>query len=340
MSRIQEFLKELCEISAPSGREQGVREYLINKIGNKADCTVDKLGNLIVRKKGKNQTNKTVMLDAHMDEVGIIATYITAGGFVKFGCVGGIDPSALFGKRVKFLNGIEGIIGCPPIHFSKGKEKEYPKTTEMYIDIGAFTREDAEKMVPLGESGTFVSDYVCFGNNRIKAKALDDRVGCAILLDMILDDLPYDITFTFTVGEETGLSGAKVATYKVRPDYAIVVESTTAADIADTPEDKQVCKLDNGPAVSFMDRHTVYNRELYNMSFDVAEKNNIKIQPKAAVAGGNNAGAVHSTADGCPTIAISVPCRYLHTGNCVISKDDLNETAKLVRAMAENIAKQ
>ncbi len=340
MSKLQEFLKDLCEISAPSGREKKVREYLIEKIGNKADCTVDKLGNLIVCKKGINETNKTVMLDAHMDEVGIIATYITLGGFVKFGCVGGIDPSALFGKRVKFLNGIEGIIGCPPIHFSKGKEKEYPKTTEMYIDIGAFTREDAEKMVPLGEMATFVSDYVEFGDNKIKAKALDDRVGCAILLDMILDDLPYDITFTFTVGEETGLSGAKVATFNVRPDYALVVEATTAADIAGTPEDKQVCVQDKGPAVSFMDRHTVYNKDLYDLSFAVANENNIKIQPKAAVAGGNNAGAVHSTADGCPTLAISIPCRYLHTGNCVISKDDLNETAKLIRAMAEKIAKQ
>lgn len=338
MSRIETYLKELCEIPAPSGREEGVREYLIEKIGNIADCTVDKLGNLIVRKKGKTSTEKTVMLDAHMDEVGIIATYITSGGFIKFGCVGGIEPSALFGKKIRFLNGIEGIIGCPPIHFSKGNEKEYPKTTEMYIDIGAFTREDAEKMVPLGESGTFVSDYVEFGNQKIKGRALDDRVGCAILLDMILDDLPYDLTFTFTVGEETGLSGAKVATYNVRPDYAIVVESTTAADIAGTPEDKQVCRLDRGPAVSFMDRHTVYNRDLYNMSFKIAEEKGVNIQPKSAVAGGNNAGAVHSSADGCPTIAISIPCRYLHTGNCVISANDLSETSKLVRAMAEKIA--
>ncbi|HIT52694.1 MAG TPA: M42 family metallopeptidase [Candidatus Fimivicinus intestinavium] len=333
-------LKTLCALPGASGREDAVRAFLIERIKSHAEYEVDALGNLLVHKKGAERAKRRVMLAAHMDEVALIVTYITEEGYLRFAPVGGIDPSVLFGRGV--LVGTKqapGVIGSLPVHLlEKEALKKMPDTDQLYIDIGAASSEEAQEVVHLGDIAYFDSAFVPFGERRIKAKALDDRAGCAILLEMIESDLPYDLEFAFTVQEEVGLRGAGAAAYQLAPDYAIVVETTTAADLAGVQPHKRVCALGRGAVVSFMDKSTLYDRRLYDFAFSLAERKNIRCQTKTLVAGGNDAGAIHKSRGGVKTITVSVPCRYLHSPCCVIEEGDLYDTADLVRALAQSFA--
>lgn len=333
-------LEQLCCLDGVSGREGKIRDYIFSQIKDVAQCRVDALGNLIVFKKGAVTPRNKIMLAAHMDEVGLIITYITDDGYLKFTSVGGIDTRVMLGRCVAVGDKkIPGVIGVVPIHMVKEDEKAtIPAADSLYIDIGAADREDAEKYVKPGDTAHFDSDFISFGEGLIKARALDDRVGCAVLIEMIKSDLPYDMHFAFTVQEEVGLRGAKTATYSVEPDYAIVVETTTAADIAGVAKEKQVCKLGEGAVISFMDRSTLYKRELYDLAFELAEKHGIKVQPKTVVAGGNDAGAIHTSRGGVRTLTVSLPCRYLHSPSCVICQADIAEVSGIVLALAEDFA--
>ena len=334
-----ETIKKLSLLDGVSGRENAVRDYIINEVSAYADSIeTDPLGNLIVFKKGKNTPKNKVMLDAHMDEVGLMITYINSDGTLEFDRVGGIDKRVMLGKPVTVgENKIQGVIGVKATHMVPAAEKLTMPST-MYIDIGADSKEEAEKVVSLGDYVCFNSEFVEFGDGLIKGKALDDRAGCAILIDMIKSELPYDMYFNFAAGEEVGFGIAQTAFYKVQPDYAIVVETTTAADLADVPENKKVCSLGNGGVISFMDRRTIYPKELFDRVFELAETHNIKAQVKSLVAGGNNAGVIHKTAGGIKTITVSLPCRYLHSPSCVLKKEDIEESAKLIRVLAEEFA--
>lgn len=334
-----ETIKKLSLLDGVSGRENAVRDYIINEVSAYADSLeTDPLGNLIVFKKGKNTPKNKVMLDAHMDEVGLMITYINSDGTLEFDRVGGIDKRVMLGKPVTVgENKIQGVIGVKATHMVPAAEKLNMPST-MYIDIGADSKEEAEKVVSLGDYVCFNSEFVEFGDGLIKGKALDDRAGCAILIDMIKSELPYDMYFNFAAGEEVGFGIAQTAFYKVQPDYAIVVETTTAADLADVPENKKVCSLGNGGVISFMDRRTIYPKELFDRVFELAETHNIKAQVKSLVAGGNNAGVIHKTAGGIRTITVSLPCRYLHSPSCVLKKEDIEESAKLIRVLAEEFA--
>lgn len=333
-------IKELSLLCGTSGRETKIREYIISKIEGKCEYHTDALGNIIVFKKGKNIPSHKVMLDAHMDEVGVIVTYITGDGMLKFSPVGGIDTKVLLARQIIFDNGTLGVVGIKPIHLSKGDEKnKIPDADSLYIDIGVSSKEEAEKLIKIGDTGVFLSDFVEFGDSKIKGKALDDRVGCAVLIDMINSELEYDAYFSFSVQEEIGLRGATTSAYGIDPDYAIVLETTTAADIIDVPEHKKVCKLGEGAAVSFMDRSTLYSKELFDTAFKVAGEKGIKIQPKTVIAGGNNAGAIHKARAGVKTITINTPCRYLHSPSCVCDTRDIESVRKLAEALLAQFAK-
>ena len=336
-----EMIRELCTLPGISGRENAVRDYIIDKIEGYAEYSVDPLGNLLVFKKGRKPANKKVMLDAHMDEVGLIITAITSEGYLHFTKVGGIDTRVILGRTVKVgEKAVNGVIGVKPVHLvDKGAEADIPKADDLYIDIGASSREEAAEYVSLGDSVWFAGDFVEFGEGFVKSKALDDRVGCAILIEMIRSELEYDAWFSFSVQEEIGTRGAQTAAYTIAPDYAIVVETTTAADISGVKDEKKVCICGNGGVVSFMDRSTVYGRELFDKAFEVAEKNGIECQPKTYVSGGNDAGAIHKSRGGVKVLTVSVPCRYLHSPSCVIKYSDVEESLKLIRAMAEETAK-
>ncbi len=335
-----DLLKELCLIDGISGREDKVRDYIVSKIHDKCDYEIDPMGNVIAFRKGRKRAKKKVMISAHMDEVGYIVTYICDNGFLKFTSVGGVDSKVTLGKTVTVgENGIKGVIGSKVIHLCHGDEETTaPKLNKLYIDIGANSKEDAEKFVEIGDSVHFSSDFVIFGKNKIKAKAIDDRFGCAIMLKMIESDLEYDTYFAFLVQEEVGCRGASSAAYTVKPDYAIVLEATTAADVAFVDDADRVCVQGDGAVVSFMDRSTLYNRDMFKGAFKLAKDNNIKIQTKTTVAGGNDAGAIHKSNGGIYTIAISLPCRYIHSATSVADTEDMRSCHDLAVLLAENYA--
>ena len=334
-----QIIKELSLAFGPSGRENAVRDRIISYIEGYASYFVDPLGNLIVEKKGRTTPNKRIMLDAHMDEVGMIITNVRDDGLLSFSTIGGILPEALIGKTVTFGHCV-GVIGCLPVHCLSGDEKnKLPSENELYIDIGVSNKEEALSLVNHGDVCTFHSDFVVFGEGFIKGKALDDRVGCALLIDYIRNEQEFDTICTFTVQEEVGLVGAKTATFTVKPDIALVLEATTAADIADVDKNNWVCQLGRGVALSFMDRATVYDRELYQLAMSLAQEEKIACQSKNAVAGGNNAGTIHSSIGGVRTLALSVPCRYLHSANCVVCWADVVSTSNMLSVLVEKVAK-
>lgn len=334
------LLEKLCTVEGISGDEGSVREIIINEIKPFADeIKTDNLGNIIVFKKGKNRAKAKLMLSAHMDEVGFMVTDITSDGYLKFDEVGGLDRRVVLGKTVTVgKNKVNGVIGVKPIHLSKSDERTaVPKYGEMYIDIGATSKDDALSVVSHGDSVNFNSIYENNGYT-IKSKAIDDRFGCLALIELIKSELEYDMYFVFAVQEEVGLRGAKVAAYSVDPEFAIVVETTTAADIAGVEETRQVCNLGDGAVISVMDRRTIYDKRMSEMAFECAKETGAKAQYKRAVAGGNDSGVIHQSRGGVKTLAISLPCRYLHSSVTVANVSDCDDIIKIVSALANKIA--
>ena len=334
------LLKKLCTAAGISGDEGSVRDIIIHEIKDYADeIRVDNLGNLLVHKKGRSPAVNKLMLSAHMDEVGLLVTDVTSDGYLKIDEVGGIDRRVLVGKRVYVgRDHLPGVMGVKPIHLTKGDEKNaIPEYSEMYVDIGAASKEETLQHVRYGDSVTFCSEFIETASF-INSKAIDDRFGCLVLIDLIKSDLPYDMDFAFVVQEEVGLRGAKVASYTLDPEFALVIETTTAADIPEIDPTKQVCTLGEGAVISVMDRTTIYDKALVRAAFDTAEQIDVKAQYKRAVAGGNDAGAIHKSRGGVRTLAISLPCRYLHAPSCTANKDDCESVLRLTHAMAEKLA--
>lgn len=328
-----ELLRKLCNIDGTSGDENVVRDFIINEIKTFCEYRIDNLGNIIAFKKGKNYSAKKVMLDAHMDEVGLIITSVTGDGFLKFKTVGGIDTSALMFRSVKIGGSLNGVIGGAPIHLIEGEHrKKLPKADSLYIDIGASSKDEALSYVSLGDRAVLCGEYAETEENII-SKALDDRVGCAALIKLIKEFDDYDFYASFSVQEEVGLRGARVSAFAVNPDSAIVLEGTTAADISGVAEENRVCKLGKGVALSFMDGATVYDREYYNAALN----SGVKCQPKSAVAGGNNSGAIHLSREGVRTVALSLPCRYIHSSSSVANKEDAENLYKMAQYMLKGI---
>ena len=264
MDRLMETIKDLSLLSGVSGDEGRVREYIQKRLAGHCQMRVDALGNLICEKQGAKRAPHRLMVEAHMDEVGFLVTGITETGMLRFDEVGGIDPRVVIGKPVRVgPEGVRGIIGTKAMHMQSAKERdETVPLDKLYIDIGADTKEEAEKLVSLGDSVVWESAFTPFGDGFLKARALDDRAGCAILMDMIQGEIPYDTTFVFTTQEEVGTRGAQTAAFGVDPQFAIVLETTTAADIAGVEEINQVCRLGKGPVISVMDRGAIYDKGL------------------------------------------------------------------------------
>lgn len=332
-------LKTLCLLNGISGNEDEVRDYIISQIKDNCEYSIDNLGNIIAFKKGKKTPKRKVLVSAHMDEVGMIVTYIRDDGLLKVSAVGGVDPRVVFGRQMLVgKDRLVGVIGSKAIHnLTKEERGNAVDADKLYIDIGAENKEQAQKYVSLGDSVSFKSDFMEFGDGFIKAKAIDDRAGCAVMIDLINSELLYDTYFSFVVQEEIGLRGARVAAFTVEPDIAIVLEATTAADIPSASAEKQVCHLGKGAVVSFMDRSTIYNKNLYKLAFETAKENDIPCQTKTMIAGGNDSGAIHLSKGGVKTVSISVPCRYLHSPSCVIKYDDFISVKKLTGKLLEKV---
>lgn len=331
---LMDTVKELCLLDGISGREDAVRAYIREKAAPYADSLrTDSLGNLIVLKKGTKGGGPKLMVAAHMDEVGLIVRHIEEDGFLRFACVGGIDRRVLLSKRVRVgEKKIPGVIGLKPIHLTtKEEEKKTPKVSELYIDIGAKSREEAEKLVRPGDFAAFTGDVVLFGDGFIKAKALDDRIGCAMMLKLLKEECSADRTFVFTVQEEIGCRGAFGAAFSVTPDIALVLETTTAADLAGVPDRKKVCSPGKGPVILYMDNGSMADRQLYALCRETAEKNGIPWQTKHLLAGGNDASAIQRSKAGVRTLVLSAAVRYLHAPSSVGSVNDIQDMLKLAR---------
>ena len=331
---MKELLKELCLIDGISGDEGAVRDYIISRVKDYCQYSVDDLGNLICFRKGRKSPKKKLMICAHMDEVGFMVTYIRSDGTLRFDCVGGIDPSVIIGRRVRVgKDRISGVIGSTAVHnLSREQREKAPSVDSLYIDNGAASKEEAEKHVFLGDCVYYDSEFTDLGEHCVKSKAIDDRAGCAIMIKLMQEKPDYDTYFVFNVQEEIGLRGSAVSSFSVAPDFAIVLEATTAADIDGVKGEKRVCELGRGPVVSFMDRRTIYDKELYRLAFDLAT-----CQTKTMIAGGNDAGAIHISGKGVRTISVSVPCRYLHSPSSVIDMSDLISSFKLVKNLSKRI---
>ncbi|MCX7749005.1 MAG: M42 family metallopeptidase [Clostridia bacterium] len=319
-----ELIKKLSNAFGVSGNEEEIREVIKNEIEKKVDYVeVDALGNLIAVKKGKG---KKIMVAAHMDEIGIMATFIDEKGFIRFSSIGWVSEFYALGQRVRFQNGTVGAV----FYEEKVEDMKNIKLSKLYIDIGAKNREEAEKKVRVGDTAAFMGEALKEGD-KIISKALDDRSGCAVVIKTI-QDLPKtdnEIYFVFTVQEELGLRGAKTAAYQIKPDLAIAVDVTLTGD---TPESKPMeVKLGGGPAIKIKDRSVICHPKIKKLLEDNAKKLNIPYQFEILEAGGSDPGAIHLTAGGIPSGAISIPCRYTHSPVEMVDMGDLENAVKLLR---------
>lgn len=336
-------LFELCRLNGVSGNEDRVRDYIREKAAPYADSMrTDALGNLIVFKKGKKSTGNKVLIAAHMDEVGLIITKVTDDGFLKFDFVGGVDRRVTIGKHVVVgENNVPGVIGLKAIHLVKRDEmKKAPKTESLYIDIGAKNKDEALELVQPGDYGSFVGAPEEFGDGLLKSKAIDDRVGCAIMLSLLRQELPLDVTFAFTAQEEVGTRGAFGAAFSVTPEIALVLETTTAADLPDVESHRQVCAPGKGPVISYMDGATIYDRGLFEKLRGLAEDNNIPWQTKEYIAGGNDARTIQRTKAGVRVAAMSAAVRYLHAPASVGSMADFENMERLSMLFLKDLAQE
>jgi Cellulase M and related proteins len=323
----QNTLKTLCSLPGISGREVAVRAYILSEITPYCqNVDVDNLGNIIAFVKGENPRKSKLLLAAHMDEVGLIIT-AKEGGFYRFAAVGGIDAAVLPAKRVRCGEHV-GVIGAVPVHLQKDKGM-LSEISDMFIDFGG-----AE--VEIGSSVVFESDSFDISENLSAGRAIDDRFGCAVLIDIIKAGVEFDASFAFTVQEELGCRGAKTVAMTVKPDVVIVVETTTAADTPDAKSDtEKVCELGKGACVPFMDKGVMYDSDLYKLAETLAHKNRLCLQTKHRVAGGNDASALAIYGGGAKVLAVSLPCRNLHSPCVIWDKRD----AEIVEALVTELLK-
>lgn len=332
------LIKELCDLCGVSGNEGAVRNFIKEKIAAYADeITVDTIGNLIVLKKGDG--TKKVMVSCHTDEVGFIISGVNDNGFLEFKTVGGIDTRVIISKKVTVgEDKIPGVIGMKAVHLQKKSEREtVPEVSSLYIDIGAKTKDEALSKVKLGDYVAFATCYEELSDDTFKAKAIDDRSGCAILMELIKKPVKYDTYFCFTTQEEVGLRGARLACHRIIPDIALVIEATTANDVYGCEEHEYVTSVGSGAVVTFMDRTTIVDKKLRTWLFETAKAEGIPVQYKRATAGGNDAGRIHLTGEGVKTASLSVPTRYIHSPAGIASKKDVLAVQNLAQLFLDRI---
>ncbi|WP_353892115.1 M42 family metallopeptidase [Proteinivorax hydrogeniformans] len=322
------LMKDLSEGFGPSGHEKMVTDYIKSQIMDFCDeVKTDKLGNLIALKKGKS--DKKIMYAAHVDEIGILVTFIDDNGFLRFTNIGGLSPHLLLGQRIKLECGVTGVIGTERITDISKLNLE-----KMFIDIGANSKEEAEELVSIGEVGTFCSNFEVKQNHYI-GKALDDRAGCAVLIEALKDikNPDHNLYFVFTTQEEVGLRGATTASYSINPDLGIAIDVTA---VGDTPKARRMAvSLGKGPAIKVKDNSIMVNPMIKDMMIKKAQDNNIPYQLEVLEFGGTDSGAIHLSREGAWAGVISLPCRYIHTSNEMLSKDDVKNAVKLLKLTTE-----
>ena len=346
-----ELLKTLCMAFGPSGCEDNVAALIREQIFPFADeITTDRLGSLLVLYKGTGETKENtrvprrLMLAAHMDEVGFMIRSADDKGYLYPARMSVGEGRMLTGRSVTVGNEngqADGFIGAVPAHKSGGSTD----FGALYIDIGAKNRAEAEKYASKGDFGVFRTEFEVLGESDPlwKGKAIDDRLGCAVLCDVLasLAESGYrpsfDTWFCFTRREEIGASTAATAAYAVDPDVGIVLEATAVSDVYGTDETWQVGKQGQGPLVSLVDAGTIYDKDLAEFLLDLGERENIPVQPKQYPGGTNDTRPISKVRAGVRVAAISSPTRYIHSAACAVREADYHSMVKLVEAAIRNL---
>ena len=343
-----DFLESLCRTFGPTGCEEPVAAWI--RAAGEALCSfchTDRVGNVIFTYEPEHATEdtRTVMIAAHMDEVGFMINEIDDEGYLHFSLLGDVDPRALCGRNVTVGNERErvtGVIASKAIHHQTAEERaKITDPDDMYIDIGATSREEAEKHVSVGDFGTFYGHIQPFGEDRkyYHAKALDNRAGCAVLLEAMKRlaegslQSSHRLHFCFTVRGEAGPSGAGMAAELCRPDIAIIIDAATAADLPDVALVSRMAELKKGCVVPFADKNTVYAKALVETALSLAEEKGIAVQVKGNLTGGKDAAEIQKRGMGAEVLALSVPVRYTHTASSVMYGGDMDAVAELLSAL-------
>ena len=334
------LLKELAALRAPSGLEDEARAAIRREaeeiLKDRGEVFADTMGNLYAVRKGTDANKRRVMLCAHMDEPGFIVRFATEEGLIKFDTVGRPDPRALICARVQAgKDAVPGVIGCKAVHLmTEAEEKAAPTVDSLSIDVGASSREEAERLCPKGTYATADVAYREFGDGFVKMKAIGSRAGCMILLDALRgSDYAGDLICAFTVQKEVGLRGAKVAAKRVKPDAAIVIDAVCANDMGDTKVHMQGTQCGKGAAVACMDRGMVADRPLRELALAVAAERDIPAQLSRQMGGGTDAGAIHLAQAGVPCLSLGIPCRYADTPANVAKLTDIDAARRLTLAV-------
>jgi len=337
-----DLLRRLSETVSVSGDEGAVRKIIREAVTGLADeVKVDTIGNLFAVKHGPQRAPR-VLLAAHMDEIGFMIVGIDSDGLLKFEAVGSVDDRILPGKPVWVgENNTPGVIGMKPIHLTKGSELEtVVKIDSLRIDIGATNRDGAGRWVKVGDRATFAGSFTDLGPT-VRGKAFDDRAGCATLIEILRGrSFPVELICAFTVQEEVGTRGAKVAAFAADADAAIIIDCTPANDLPPASEEdenfKYNTRLGHGPAIYTHDGSTLHDKRLIRHLVNTAEAKGIPYQRRQPGGGGTDASAIQKSRAGVPTVSVSVPGRYIHSPASIISTSDFHHTAKLIRAALEN----
>lgn len=326
------LLKELTQAFGVSGFEKEAAAVIIQNIRDYVDeLYVDALGNVIALKKGSGEHRKKVMISSHMDEIGFAALAVTDEGYIKVKNMGGISAHTSFMNRVRFKNGVVGVIGLS----EKMDKVQAGDVNKLYIDICAASKEDALGLVPIGEPACYVGEYQELGNSCVTAKALDDRIGCYIAIEAIKKvSKPYnDLYFVFTVQEEVGLIGSTVAAERIKPDLGIALDITGAFD---TPESKHGnTVLGGGTAIKVLDNSVICDADLVEEMVNCAKEFGIKYQLDVLTGGGTDAGAINKSSSGVKAAGISIPTRYGHSPHGIVSMEDVNACIELLWRFTE-----
>ena len=330
------LLRELSEAFGVSGHEDAVRQLILDAVKDLVDeYRVDALGNLIAVKRASSQGRRKVMVAAHMDEVGVMIMHVEKEGALRFRPVGGIDPRVLLAKKVRIgEDKVPGVIGVKPIHLLEPKAREQVvPVKEMSIDIGASSKEEAERLVRIGDYAAFDVSFGELGGDlrTVKGKAFDDRAGCAVLIELLRESYSFEFHAAFTVQEEVGARGARVAAHAIAPDIAFALEGTICDDMPKKRDVSPTTSLGAGPAITIMDRSVVADRRLVELLVNTAKQKGIPYQFKQPGLGGTDAGTIHLSREGVPSVVVSVPSRNIHSPVCLLSLNDLDNTVRLMR---------
>jgi len=326
---MKKLLKQLTETFGPSGYEENVRKLVQAEVKPLADeIKVDALGNLIVRKKPTKQTKDTkrIMVAAHMDEIGLIVNHVDKNGFVRFSSLGTVLRRYVPGGRVRFLNGVQGVIGYDNL----ANINELPTLDKVYIDVGATSKKDCP--VKIGDVAAFDRPFAELGN-RLVAKSMDDRVGVLVAIETLrsLKSTPHDVYFVFTTQEEVGTHGATVSAYGVDPDIGIALDVTPAGDTPDSI--KMEMALGKGTCIKIKDVAMIADPRIVQWMIRTAEKNKIPYQREVLLIGSTDARAIQLTRAGVPAGCLSIPVRYVHSPSEMVDTSDIQNTIKLLTAL-------